>query len=94
MTFDIILCYYDNPQTLHNWLARLLHHSDFLQFADQGNIIVTDTGTPRERIPATLEVLRSWQHLKRRSTCGLKRSTFGQCFRLTWRSGRAPSATT
>jgi hypothetical protein len=65
LTFDILLLYYDNPITLRNWLARLLHHTDYLQYADRSNIIVADTGTPLERIPATLEVLRAWKHLKK-----------------------------
>lgn len=65
LSFDILLLYYDDPVTLDHFLARTLLQSDFMQFADRGNIIITDTGSPRDNVDDTLRVLRRWAPYKR-----------------------------
>lgn len=64
MTFDIILTYYDNPLLLNSWLYRLFHGSDYLKFAHKGNIIISDTGTPLNRIDETLKILTKYKSIK------------------------------
>ena len=65
LTFDIVLQYYDNPATLHNWLSRLLLQTDYLQLSPVSNILIADTGSPVDRIPDTLAVLKRWAGYKR-----------------------------
>jgi hypothetical protein len=65
LTFDILLLFYDNPVALHNWMARLLLQTDYMQFADRSEIIICDTGSPRDRIEDNLQVVRRWAPYKR-----------------------------
>ena len=65
MTFDLVLIYHDNPMALDRFFARLYQQTDFLSFGDRANFLICDTGTPREKLTATLEVCRRWQSRKR-----------------------------
>lgn len=63
--FDLILLYYDNPKILHNWMYRLFNFTDYLKYKDRSNIIIADSGTPKEKRQATVEVLKSFSDIKK-----------------------------
>jgi hypothetical protein len=64
MKADLVLLYYDKPQILRNWFTRLFNHSDFLKYSKFFNIIIADSGTPRENVNNTISVLDEFKHIK------------------------------
>lgn len=72
MKIDLILNYYDTPLVLKHWLYRLIHHSDFINFSKFVRLIIADSGTPIEKLPASLEVAKtelenakfSWSYIR------------------------------
>ena len=68
-TFDLVLLYYDKPDILRNWFHRLNLHSDFGRFISllTPHIIIADSGTPLDRVEATLEVIKEQpDHIRQR----------------------------
>ena len=57
-SLDLMLLYYDKPGILKNWLYRLAFKSDFLKFSNRIRIIVTDTGTPWDKISESLKLIQ------------------------------------
>jgi len=56
-TFDLVLMYYDKPDVLYNWLHRLFNQSDFLKFQSRAKVIICDSGTPSDKVQASLDIV-------------------------------------
>lgn len=57
-TVDLVLLYYDKPEILKNWFVRLVQYSDILRFLDRMNIIIADSGSPLDKVEASLAIVR------------------------------------
>lgn len=61
MKIDIILIYYDNPVLLNNLLYRMFFYTDYIKYKKYLKFIIADSGTPKENIDKTLEVVDRWK---------------------------------
>lgn len=61
ITLDLAILYYDNPKFLRNLLTRMYNHTDLLRLKKYINVILTDSGTPIENVPKTVDVLEEFK---------------------------------
>lgn len=84
ITISICLAYYDSPKLLNNFLTRLYNHTDFLKFKKNIELIISNDGTPKNKMQNTIDVINKFDYKPRHIWCdtgplvpGVKEKGFG-----------------
>lgn len=58
LSFELVLCYYDNPDALRRWLHRHLDCTDLRPLLESswGHLTIADTGTPTDRFQQSVNL--------------------------------------